>query len=120
MTTIFYVDKDGKYLGGMSEEIQPPGGWIAVPTPPQDASQIYKDGNWSEYKPRLLVSKSTVQDRIIAKNKMADAWQMMVANPNQLAKWFAPNHPAVYCDDPEATAFVQALGLDPKEILAPE
>ena len=28
-------------------------------------------------------------------------------------RWFAPDHPAVYCDDLDAVALVTALGLDP-------
>ncbi|WP_281405369.1 hypothetical protein [Mesorhizobium sp. B2-3-12] len=42
----------------------------------------------------------------------------MTANPVYFARWFAPDHPAVYCDDPDAVALVQALGLDPADILA--
>lgn len=118
--TKYYIDANGKYLGAMSESIKPPKGWIEVPTAPDDGSQTWKDGKWSAFTQRRMVSKSVVQDRLIAKDKMKMAYQMLTSSPNQFAKWFAPNHPAIYCDDPDAVAFVTALGLDPKEILAPE
>ena len=69
--------------------------------------------------PRPQVSKSTVQARIIGAGKMSDAYAMLTANPVAFAQWFAPDWPNIYCDDPDAAAFVTALGLDPAVILAP-
>jgi hypothetical protein len=69
---------------------------------------------------RFSIAKSVVQARIITKGKMAQAYAMLVANPIYFARWFAPDHPVVYCDDPDAMILVRALGLDPQEILAPE
>jgi hypothetical protein len=68
---------------------------------------------------RLSVLKSTVQQRIIDAGKMADAYAALTANPVYFARWFAPDHPVVYCDDPDAVGLVTALGLDPEIILAP-
>jgi hypothetical protein len=67
---------------------------------------------------RLSVLKSTVQQRIIDAGKMADAYAALTANPVYFARWFAPDHPVVYCDDPDAVGLVTALGLDPEIILA--
>ena len=50
---------------------------------------------------------------------MDDAYAALTANPIFFARWYAPNWPFVYCDDPDAVAFVTALGLDPAVILAP-
>lgn len=72
--------------------------------------------------PRKLVAKSVVQQRIIDKGPqyMTQALEMLQSNAVYFARWFAPDHPAVYCDDPDAIGLVNALGLDPNEILAPE
>ncbi|BCM19259.1 hypothetical protein [Mesorhizobium sp. J8] len=69
------------------------------------------------YRPTVL--KSTVQARIITAGKMDEAYAMLTANPVYFARWFAPDHPVVYCDDPDAVGLVDALNLDPAEILAP-
>lgn len=68
---------------------------------------------------RETVLKSTVQSRIIDKGKMDAAYAALTANPVYFARWFAPDRPVVFCDDPDAVLLVQALGLDPAEILAP-
>lgn len=34
-------------------------------------------------------------------------------------RWYSPDRPDVYADDPEALALLQAIGADPAEILAP-
>lgn len=69
---------------------------------------------------RPEVRKSTVQARIIAAGRMGPALDGLLANPEAFAKWFAPDWPTVFCDDAEAIAFVQALGLDPTVILTPD
>jgi hypothetical protein len=68
---------------------------------------------------RPTVLKSVVMARIIDVNKMGEAYAALTANPVYFARWFAPDHPVVYCDDPDAALLVQALGLDPTVILAP-
>lgn len=67
---------------------------------------------------RPMVPKSLVQSRIIAAGKMDAAYAMLTGNSAFFARWFAPDWPQVYCDDPDAIAFVHALGLDPAVILA--
>ena len=69
--------------------------------------------------PRSMVAKSIVMERVIAANKMAAAQTALWAQPDQFAKWFAPDQPSVYCDDAATITFVTALGLDPTVILAP-
>lgn len=69
---------------------------------------------------RPMVRKSVVQQRLIAAGKMETAYAMLTAQPVYFARWFAPDHPSVYCDDPDAMAMVEALEEDPEVILAPE
>ncbi|RWC76082.1 MAG: hypothetical protein EOS30_09815 [Mesorhizobium sp.] len=69
---------------------------------------------------RPKVPKSLVMQRLIDRNKMDQAYAMLSSQPKFFARWFAPDHPAVYCDDADATAFVTALNLDPAVILASE
>lgn len=69
--------------------------------------------------PRQTVLKSLVQARIIEAGKMASAYAALTQNPVYFARWFAPDRPEVYCDDPDAILLVTALGLDPDAILAP-
>lgn len=51
---------------------------------------------------------------------MAEAYATLTANPVYFARWFAPDHPEVYFDDPDAVLLVRSLGLDPSVILAAE
>jgi len=120
--TKYYVDSDGNYLGGFDGEgVETPENGIEVPEAPQDARQTWDGHAWSAPPAvRLLVPKSVVMQRIIAKNKMAEAYAMLTGNPVYFARWFAPDKTEVYNDDPDAVLVVNALGLDPAEILAPE
>jgi hypothetical protein len=68
---------------------------------------------------RATVLKSTVQSRIIDAGKMGEAYAALTANAVYFARWFAPDRPVVYCDDPDAVLLVTAIGLDPAVILAP-
>jgi hypothetical protein len=38
----------------------------------------------------------------------------------QKERWRAPDRPAIYADDPEANALLDAIGADGNVILAPE
>jgi hypothetical protein len=69
---------------------------------------------------RPMVRKSTVQGRLIEAGRMDDAYAMLTQHPVSFARWFAPDQPRIYCDDPDAMAFVAAMNLDPAIFLAPE
>lgn len=69
---------------------------------------------------RAKVPKSTVMQRLIDINMMDQAYFLLSSQPKFFARWFAPDHPSVFCDDPDAVAFVTALALDPAVILASE
>jgi hypothetical protein len=119
MTTRYYVDEQGRYLGGFNGTDGPEGA-IEVPDAPSDATQIWSGTAWSAAPvDRQMVLKSIVQARIIDAGKMGQAYAALTSNPVYFARWFAPDRPSVYCDDPDAVALVTALGLDPAIILAP-
>ncbi|RUZ76914.1 hypothetical protein EN943_15650 [Mesorhizobium sp. M7A.F.Ca.US.006.01.1.1] len=86
-------------------------------TPVQLAEAFSEYGSVVE---RAKVPKSTVMQRLIDINKMDQAYFMLSSQPKFFARWFAPDHPSVFCDDPDAVAFVTALALDPAVILASE
>lgn len=105
-------------------------GWIPFTASPDDLEPfgraVYEDLKGSPIAPyvpappaRQLVLKSVVQARIIAAGKMPAAYAALTANPVYFARWFAPDRPTVYCDDPDAVGLVQALGLNPTDILNP-
>ncbi|MER8741552.1 hypothetical protein NKH54_00575 [Mesorhizobium sp. M1004] len=117
--TRFFVDADGVYLGGFNGEgVVLPENGIEVPEAPGDARQIWNGNAWSEQPVlRRLILKSVVQARIIDAGKMPQAYAMLTGNPVYFARWFAPDRPEIYCDDPDAIGLVRALGLDPAVIL---
>jgi hypothetical protein len=55
MTTQYYRDATGHYLGGFSVEIDPPFGGIEVPHPPADARAVWdaETETWQEPAPSL-------------------------------------------------------------------
>jgi len=117
--TRYFVDAQGFYLGGF-DGAEPPNSAIEVPRAPDDARQIWQNGKWSIAPTvRQMVLKSIVQARIIDAGKMQQAYAMLTGNAVYFARWFAPDRPEVYCDDPDAVGLVRALGLDPATILAP-
>jgi hypothetical protein len=94
---------------------------VEVPLKP-GADCEWQDGEWVQGEPepvRQTVLKSTVQARIIEAGKMDQAYAALTSNAVYFARWFAPDRPVVYCDDPDAMGLVQAIGLDPAVILAP-
>lgn len=106
-------------------------GWIPFTASPDDPEPfgraVYEEIKDTPIAPyvappsgRQLVQKSVVQARIIDAGKMADAYAALTANPIYFARWFAPDHPEVYCDDPDAVGLIKALGLDPTVILGPQ
>jgi hypothetical protein len=68
---------------------------------------------------RRLVAKSLVISRLIEAGKIEAARAALEANTSAYARWWAPDRPAIYADDPEAIALLQSIGADPAAILAP-
>ena len=69
---------------------------------------------------RRKVLKSVVQGRLIDAGKMDAAYAALTQMPSQFARWFAPDRPEVYADDPDALALLAAIGADVETVMAPE
>lgn len=69
--------------------------------------------------PRRLAPKSTIVDRLHAAGKLAAAKAAIDSNLYVRERWYAPDKPAVYADDPETLGLLAAIGADPAVILAP-
>lgn len=67
---------------------------------------------------RRKVLKSVVQARLIEAGLMDAAKLALDSNSAFFARWFAPDRPEVYADDPDALMLLRAIGADPKEIMA--
>lgn len=83
---------------------------------PRKAAQLKAD---HDALPRL-VPKSLIIKRLHEAGKLAAASAALNANLYLRERWYAPDRPAVYADDPEALALLAAIGADPAVILAPE
>jgi len=70
--------------------------------------------------PRRMVRKSVVQARLIEAGKMDAAYVALTANPVYFARWFAPDRPEVFADDPDALLLLAAIGADAETIMAVE
>lgn len=67
---------------------------------------------------RRAVAKSLIVERLNAAGKLAAARAALDADLYARERWYAPDKPAIYADDPEALALLQAIGADPDVILA--
>ena len=83
------------------------------------AEQVVAAFDVKEPASHYLVDKSIVVQRLIAANKINAAYAALTSNAAYFARWFAPGHPNVYADDPDALTLLAAIGADPKVILAP-
>lgn len=68
--------------------------------------------------PRRAVAKSLIVERLHAAGKLASARAALDADLYARERWYAPDKPAIYADDAEALALLQAVGADPDVILA--
>jgi hypothetical protein len=94
---------------------------VGAPTFEIDGGELVETFDVVDRPPvRPMVRKSTVQARLITAGKMPAAFQALMSNPVYFARWFAPDHPQVYCDDPDALVLLAAIEADPEIIMAPE
>ena len=66
--------------------------------------------------PRRLIKKSVVQERVNAIGKLGTVLAALNAEPLYFARWFAPDWPNVYFDDPAMLALLSAVGCTQGEI----
>jgi len=64
---------------------------------------------------RPAIGKSVIIDRL-SEDQIERAIKKLTAK--QLEKWRAPDHPVIYCDDPILLETLNAIGADPKIVLA--
>lgn len=69
---------------------------------------------------RREVRKSVVMARAAVAGKVDEGYLALTQSPVLFARWFAPDRPVVYSDDPDTIAFLTSLGLDADAMLAPE
>jgi len=69
---------------------------------------------------RRKVRKSTVQARLIDMGLMEATYSALTASPVNFARWFAPDQPEVYADDPDALALLAVIGADANSVMAEE
>lgn len=69
---------------------------------------------------RRKIRKSVVQARLIDAGLMDAAKAALESNSTYFARWFAPDQPEVYADDPDALALLAAIWADPEEVMAAE
>lgn len=68
---------------------------------------------------RRTLRKSLVQARLIEAGLMDAAYAALMGNPVYFARWFAPDRPEVFADDPDALLLLAAIEADAEVIMAP-
>ena len=69
---------------------------------------------------RRLIPKSVVQDRLIEAGKLTAVLNILRMDDASYVRWFAPNHPNVYADDPSMLTVLTMVDADIEAITAPE
>lgn len=89
---------------------------VLVPMAPREAAE------WGEVQAAIsvprMIAKSDIINRLIDAGLIGAAKAALDADPSAFARWFSPDRPSIAADDPEALAFLQAIGADPAVILA--
>jgi len=130
---------DGEIIETRDHESDPPvlapskGEWLAVtvadPDPPegqivtgsvielQDGAPVQVPTYGAA--PRRLIPKSVVQARAddVGKLGLVMALLLQPENAVYFARWFAPDWPNVYADDPQMLAMLGAVGCTEEEIV---
>jgi hypothetical protein len=68
--------------------------------------------------PRRLIPKSLVQERVNAIGKLALAFGALNSDPISFGRWFAPDWPNVYADDPGLLTILDTIGCSPEQVEA--
>lgn len=116
MTTKYYVDANGAYLGGF-DGAEPPDGAVEVATAPQDARQIWTDGAWGAIPvtvPDRVSSRQFGLQMIAAGIKdQVDTW---IATQDAATKWAYERSATFVRDDPMMQTGFAALGFTSAQI----
>lgn len=84
----------------------------------QTAEQFFDELNRPPPPERRLVMKSLIISRLIDAKKISAAKAALDSDASAYARWWAPDRPSIYFDDPDAIALLKAIGADPDAILA--
>lgn len=66
--------------------------------------------------PRRLIPKSVIHERVNDIGKLDAALSALQSQAILYARWFAPDWPNVYADDPEMLTLLSAIGCTEAEI----
>lgn len=119
MTTRYYRNADGRYLGAFGAGVAVPSGAIEVATPPRDARQTWTGQEWGPAPvDPVLVPLAAVLTRIILGGHLDAVLAALQQNPSAAALLMNVRE-GVYSTDPDARALLAGVGADPDVILAP-
>lgn len=121
-----YTLPDGKKLSGGAFSINSfsfPANWLDLATP----DDLTHWGITVEVLPdpepvqvRRMVQKSTIIRRLYEAGLLPAARQALDSDLYARERWYSPDKPALYFDEPEALGFLQSIGADPAVIMAEE
>lgn len=66
--------------------------------------------------PRRLIKKSVIHERVNAVGKLESVLAVLQTQAILYARWFAPDWPEVYFDDPNMLAVLNGVGCTPEQI----
>jgi hypothetical protein len=66
--------------------------------------------------PRRKLPKSTIHSRVNEIGRLGACFAIIQSSPDLFGKWFAPDWPNVYCDDPGLLQVLEAAGCTADEI----
>lgn len=113
--TRFWSSADGSYV-----ETVPAGAGVTRIASESELDEVLAAYGLLGPTARRKVLKSVVQARLIEAGLMDAAKLALDSNSAFFARWFAPDRPEVYADDPDALMLLAAIGADPETIMAPE
>lgn len=116
MTTQYFVDQDGKYIGGFDGGAEPPEGAVEVPAAPDDGRQTWSGGDWLpfvEVPDRVSARQFKMQLQIAGLKAQVDAW---IASQAELVQIAYENSGTFVRDEPMMQAGFTALGFTQQQI----
>lgn len=111
----FWSSAHGEYIGALPEGA----GVTRIASEMELTEVLASNGLPGPIAARRMIRKSIVQQRLIGAGLMEAAYAALTSQPVAFARWFAPDHPEVYADDPDALALIAALGADAETVMAP-
>jgi hypothetical protein len=112
---MIFVDSDGSVL--LTDDLNPARAQKLPPGTKDAAIQSAAAAFFGPpVVPRAELPKSLVQERVNLTGKLGTVLQILNSQPIYFARWFAPDWPNVYADDPGLLQILGAAGLTAAEI----